>query len=125
MNAALKAEAVYGDAQTSVKSPKQVEYLAIARITKGLRAAAETEDDDYPNFVGALHENLRLWTYIAGGVAADENALPEQLRAQLFYLAEFTRAHTKKVLKGEANAAALIDVNTAVLKGLRQTSGAM
>jgi len=41
------------------------------------------------------------------------------LRAQLVYLGEFTRAHTQKVLRGEADPAPLIDINSAIIRGLR------
>lgn len=119
MEASRRANAVYGDPRTSVKSPSQVEYQAFARVTKDLSAAAEETQDAFPRLAAALHQNLRLWTIVATDVAADDNALPKDLRAQLFYLAEFTRAHTGKVLKGEALASALIDINTAIMKGLR------
>lgn len=119
MEASRRANAIYGDPRTSVKSPSQVEYQAFARITKDLTAAAEGQKDAFPRLAAALHQNLRLWTIVATDVAVENNALPKDLRAQLFYLAEFTRAHTGKVLKGEAVAGALIDINTAVMKGLR------
>lgn len=118
MEASRRANAVYGDPRTAVKSPSQVEYQAFARITKDLSTAAQSQDA-FPRLAAALHQNLRLWTIVATDVAVEDNALPKDLRAQLFYLAEFTRAHTSKVLKGEAVASALIDINTAVMKGLR------
>lgn len=119
MEASRRANAVYGDPRTSVKSLSQVEYQAFARVTKDLSAAAEETQNAFPRLAAALHQNLRLWTIVATDVATDDNALPKDLRAQLFYLAEFTRAHTGKVLKGEALASALIDINTAIMKGLR------
>lgn len=124
MNAAQRAQTVYGDATTFQKTPSQVEYQAFAKITKALTGAAKEANSNFPRLAEALHENIRLWTIVAAGVAVDENELPPALRAQLFYLAEFTRAHTSKILKGEADAAALIDINTAVMKGLRQQDSA-
>jgi flagellar protein FlaF len=44
--------------------------------------------------------------------------LPRALRAQIFYLAEFTRQHTSKVLRGDAEVTPLIDINTAIMQGL-------
>lgn len=120
MEAARRASSVYGNPKASFKSPRQVEYQAFAKITQDLKGATAERDSAFPRLAAALHENLRLWTIVATGVAVDENELPNGLRAQLFYLAEFTRAHTSKVLKGEAEAEALIDINTAIMKGLRQ-----
>ena len=123
-----RAFAAYGDATAATKSPRQVEYQAFAKITQSLansaasHAAVEGAEATkrFPDLAAALHENLRLWTIVLASVVSDANTLPEQLRASLAYLAEFTRSHTQKVLKGEADADALIDVNTAVMRGLRK-----
>ena len=120
MEAARRALSAYGNPKASVKSPRQVEYQAFAKITQDLKGASAKTVIEFPKLAAALHENLRLWTIVATDVVVDENELPDGLRAQLFYLAEFTRAHTSKVLKGEAEAEALIDINTAIMKGLRQ-----
>ena len=83
MNAAQRAQAVYGDAKTSQKTASQVEYQAFAKITKALSGASRTTEPDFPQLAEALHENIRLWTIVAAGVAVEENALPSSLRAQL------------------------------------------
>ena len=49
----------------------------------------------------------------------DGNALPVALRAQLVCLAEFVRKHTLRVLGGQASIAPLVDINTAIMRGLR------
>lgn len=120
MESAHRASAVYGNAKTSVKTPRQVEYQAFAKVTKDLRQYAELGQDEFPRLAEALHVNMRLWTIVAGEVAGDANGLPDLLRAQLFYLADFTRDHTKKVLRGNGKVAPLIDVNLAIMKGLSQ-----
>ncbi|QIE56981.1 flagellar biosynthesis regulator FlaF [Pikeienuella piscinae] len=120
-----RAEIAYGDPRNAAKSPRQIEYQAFARITRALDAAAETDGPTaFPRLAAALHDNLKLWTVIAADVALEGNGLPEMLRARLFYLAEFTRAHTRKVLAQEENAAPLIELNTAIMRGLRQQSEA-
>ena len=49
----------------------------------------------------------------------DTNALPVPLRAQLVSLAKFVRRHSLAVLGGRASIAPLVDINTAIMKGLR------
>ena len=49
----------------------------------------------------------------------DGNGLPIELRAQIISLAEFVRRHSLAVLGGRASVSALIDINTAIMKGLR------
>lgn len=56
-------------------------------------------------------------------VADDENALTDDLRARIFYLAEFTAFHSTKVLKGEADIAPLLEINTAMMRGLAASEG--
>lgn len=124
MNAAQRANSGYGNARTPQKTPSQIEYQAFAKITSDLSGEANKEEPEFPKLAAALHENLRLWTFVITGVVSDDNKLPNQLRAQLVYLAEFTRAHTSKVMKGEANAEALIDINKAVMVGLRTQDAA-
>lgn len=117
MNAADLARTAYTRTSASIGSPRSLEYDTLAKITRRLAAAAEPAGD-YPALVTALHDNRKFWSLIAASVADDDNALPEGLRAQLFWLAEFTRAESVKCLRGEGEVAALIDVNTAVMKGL-------
>jgi flagellar protein FlaF len=67
----------------------------------------------------ALYDNRKLWGIFATDVADPGNPLPKDLKARLFYLAEFTNHHTSKVLAREASVEPLIDINTAILRGLR------
>jgi flagellar protein FlaF len=102
-----------------MKSPRAAEYEAIARISHRLRSAAQHRDQDFPGYVAALNDNLRLWTTFAVDIAQADNALPKDLRARLFWLAEFTIAETRKLLRGDGDIAILIEVNAAILQGLR------
>ncbi len=51
-------------------------------------------------------------------------SLPAALRARLFYLYEFTARHSRAVLDGKASVEVLVDINTAVMRGLRGEGGA-
>ncbi|MEH7828649.1 flagellar biosynthesis regulator FlaF [Gemmobacter denitrificans] len=113
------ARAAYGRPSTPARSYRQIEYDLFARVTKELGQSERNRKRDFPGFVKALNENLVMWRTLAIDVADKENGLPQQLRAQLFYLYEFTSEHTRKVLKDDASAEVLIDINTAVMRGLR------
>ncbi|MGG7566700.1 flagellar biosynthesis regulator FlaF [Rhodovulum sp. DZ06] len=122
MNSAALATTGYGDAQVALHDSRQTEYRAFAEATRRLCAADAANEDTTGGFAAlaeALHDNLRLWTLLAADVASDDNELPQQLRARIFYLAEFTRVHSRKVLSGDAKVRPLIDINTAIMKGLR------
>lgn len=118
MNVIEQARQAYAPTQAAVRTERSVEAQLISQITARLRAAANATPANFPALVAALHDNRRMWTTMAAGVADNDNALPSDLRAQLFYLAEFTEQHSQKILRGHAEPGALIDINTAVLRGL-------
>jgi flagellar protein FlaF len=113
------ARNAYSAAAAPVRTDRGIEYDAFARITHRLKAAALSLGTDYPGFVSALHKNRQLWRLLATDIADSENALPKELRAQLFYLAEFTDHHTSLVLNDGARPDILIELNTSIMQGLR------
>lgn len=112
MNAYSQALSAYSS-QFSAQSPRSIEVAAFNQSNARLRAAAT-----FPEVASALHRNRELWSIIAADVASDENMLPTQVRAQLFYLSEFTHEHSRKVLKQDATVAPLIEINNAMINGL-------
>lgn len=117
------AHSAYGRPDAPGRSPRTVEYDLFARVTRTLSAALAATSPfgrvDYAALARALHENGRMWRLLAADVAEPGNSLPEGLRAQLFYLYQFTEAHSRKVLDGNADAGVLVEINTAVMRGLR------
>lgn len=109
----------YLDTARTTGSARDVEYQVFSSVTGRLNRASRG-DAPFPELVAALHENTRLWREIALDVSDGNNGLPVELRAQLFYLYEFTASHSRKVLQREADAAALIEINTSIMRGLRQ-----
>ena len=108
----------YGDAARATGTPRSVEYQVFSQITGQLNRALKA-GQPFSEVAQALHENLRLWTVIAVDVTEPGNALPVGLRSQLAGLAKFIRSHTQLVLLREADAGVLIEINTAVMRGLR------
>lgn len=109
----------YAQPAAAVRTPRAAEYDVIARVTRRLSATAARRKEDYPAFAMALSDNERLWSTLAADVAGDGNGLPQTLRARLFYLFRFTADHSRKVRAGDANPEVLVEINTAVLRGLR------
>ncbi len=119
MNVVERAREGYGRNAVPIRSHRAAEYEAIARISHRLRAAALNRSTNYAEFVSALSENSKLWTTLAVDVAQAENNLPQELRARLFWLAEFTAHETRRLLRNEGDVGILIEINAAVLQGLR------
>ncbi len=123
MNALNMAKTAYAASKTPIRTTRSTEYEAFARITHHLNSAAAKGSAGFTQLAQAIYENRQLWTTLAADVADPDNALPKQLRAQVFYLAEFTALHSRKVLTGEESPDVLVEINTAIMRGLR-TQGA-
>ena len=122
---AAAAQAAYARPEAPQRNPRALEYDLLARATKALSQAAEKKINGYAALVTALNDNQRLWATLAADVAEPENGLPSKLKAQLFYLYEVTVQHSQAVREKKASVEVLVDINTAVMRGLRGQGGAM
>lgn len=57
MNAISQAQSAYSAAAAPTRTPRGIEYEAVARITKNLKAAADKGRDGFVDLAHALHEN--------------------------------------------------------------------
>ncbi|MFN3645578.1 MAG: flagellar biosynthesis regulator FlaF [Gemmobacter sp.] len=118
------ARTAYARPEAPARTPRSIEYDLLARITQALGNAWQDRKQNFPALAAAISDNTRLWSTLAADVADPGNALPRPLRAQLFYLYQFSEQHGRKVLAGEASVEVLVDINTAVMRGLRGDQGA-
>jgi flagellar protein FlaF len=105
-------------ASAPIKSSKDAEIEIILDTTRRLSRAYATQGTDYASFALALQDNRKLWITLATDVATSGNLLSADLRAKIFYLAEFTQDYTRKVLSKNLSPEPLLDVNLAILRGL-------
>lgn len=124
MNALIHPKTGYARPDSTLRPMRSIEYQALARATKMLSAAWPNRKVDFPALVRAVNENLALWSTLAADVSGPGNGLPAPLRAQLFYLYEFAEQHSRTILDGRASIEVLVDINTAVMRGLRGQGGA-
>ncbi|MBY6135521.1 flagellar biosynthesis regulator FlaF [Leisingera sp. XS_AS12] len=119
MNALLKAKSAYSAAKAPTRTAKNFEYEVIARITRRMITSAQQGRDGFQDLVAALNDNRKLWSIFTADLANKGNPYPDELKLSLFELAEFTRQHTSKVLQRKANVRPLVEINTAIMRGLR------
>lgn len=98
------------------KTPRETEAELFARVSARLQLAVDC--GDFRQIVGAVQDNMGLWNALADDLSDPGNRLPAALRAQLIYLAQFTRIQTNRILDGSGEVAPLIEVNNAVMRGL-------
>lgn len=109
----------YEKPDMSLRPMRNIEYEALAKVSKKLSHAWQHKQTDFSAFVTALHENLSLWRLLASDVANNDNVLPAALRAKLFYLFEFVKKQTHLAMRNVSGVEVLLDINTAVMRGLR------
>lgn len=113
----------YAQTAAPTRTDRATEYDLMARVTSAIIAAEKRGKKGFRQLADAIYANRRVWTALAADVASKENTLPADLRARVFYLAEFTDQHSSKVLAGRANATVLVEINAAIMRGLRQGGG--
>lgn len=107
-----------GYGNSVVRTARDAEYDIFSRVTRMLRQA--TEHGHGPDMIAAVDKNNQLWTILASDLADPGNALPDEVRAGLLSLAGFSLRHGHQALAGKASLAPLIDINMAMMRGLRQ-----
>jgi flagellar protein FlaF len=119
VNALLKAKSAYSAAKAPTRTAKNFEYEVIARITRRMITAAQQGREGFTDLAAACNDNRKLWSIFTTDLASKGNPYPDELKQSLFELAEFTRQHTSKVLQRKANVRPLVEINTAIMRGLR------
>ena len=119
MDVAAQAANGYRAVQLQTHSARSIEAKLFAEITAALVRARRAGKPGFRDLVAALHRNRTLWDALLADLALEGNALPAPLKAQLIQLGHFVRQFTARVLKNEDDVQALIDVNNAILAGLR------
>lgn len=114
----LSVKNAYSAAAEVVRTPRETETTLLATLTARMTRAAQGMPQSFGQLVAVLHDNRMMWTAFASDLSNPANGLPVQLKARLIHLAHFTSVHTSKVLAREASPDILIEINTAVLRGL-------
>ncbi len=119
MNAALKAKNLYGNARKTTRSTIDTEYELLGQLTHRMIAATRKGKPGFNELVAALHDNRKLWTLFVADISYADNDLPKDLKENILYLSEFTAQHTNQVLARKADVRPLVEINTAIMRGLR------
>ncbi len=119
MYASKMAKRGYTHTQKSMGSDIELELKIFTEITGRLAGADVSEPGGISALNEAVADNARLWNIVFLDVTNPDNELDDALKSSLVYLAEFTRDHTHKVLRGEAGHQILIEINNNVIAGKR------
>lgn len=121
MSNAELARQGYKTVQKEMTSDKAVELRVFMSVTAQLRAVDATDKSQFPALSAAILENLKLWKILFIDLVNPNNTLPLDLKTNLIQLSDFTESHSRRVLLGEATPQVLVDINSSVIAGLRQS----
>jgi flagellar protein FlaF len=108
----------YQRAISRAESPRDTEHRLLGQITGEMLAARDAKATGAA-LASSLHRNREMWSAFATDCGATGNALPPILRAQIISLALWVDRYTSDVLTGRDTIDALIDLNRAIMDGLR------
>jgi len=110
----------YGQVKRQTASDKHIELQLFSSVTGRLRAQAQKNLNRLDGEMAeAILANAKLWNVLFCDLVGPENKLAADLKNNLISLAEFTQSHTQRVLRGQAGIDILIEINSAVIEGLR------
>ncbi len=112
----------YGEIEHRTAGDKQIEYALFQQITHALKDLSQTGPTSPTLWADAINRNLQMWTIIAVDLLHPENALPEDTKKSLLYLAEFVRQSSMQILAGGGDVADLIEINTSIMAGLSDSA---
>jgi flagellar protein FlaF len=121
LSSTMLAQTAYA-ATAPVRTSRGTEYAAFQKVTARMIRATRDGASMAERAI-ALQENRRLWTVLATDLADEANGLPDILRARLLFLAEFTLLNGSRALKDAGAMQPLIDINSAVMRGLSGDGG--
>lgn len=110
----------YGQTKRETASDKHIELQLFTSITARLRAQVSKNSTKLNSVMAqALIDNAKLWNILFCDLVTEDNKLPLPIKKNLISLAEFTQAHTQKVLRGQAGMSILVEINDSVIIGLK------
>lgn len=112
------ASKAYGEVTNRTAGEKDIEYALFQQVTQSLEDISQAESPPPALWADAIHRNLEMWTVISADLLHPENALPEETKKSLLYLAQFVRQSSMELLAGAGDVADLIEVNRSIMAGL-------
>ncbi|HWL57260.1 MAG TPA: flagellar biosynthesis regulator FlaF [Paracoccus sp. (in: a-proteobacteria)] len=101
----------------ALRGARDIEYDALSRVTGMLKLAPR--ECGCERTIAAVARNNELWTVLATDLAHPANGIEDRTKAGLLSLAMFSLRHGQAVLGGKGSTEVLIDINLAVMRGLR------
>jgi flagellar protein FlaF len=114
---------VYKSSQHKSMDTRDTEYRLLAQVTAAMLEAKEkTGSVDVRQRVDAALWNRDVWAALRTDLSMDGNGLPKELRASLISVSLWIEKECIRVVEGEGDLNALIEVNRNIMSGLKPDS---
>jgi flagellar protein FlaF len=112
----------YNQGLATGEDPRSTEYRLLAQVTSALKQAMDNPDNFKHRIETALW-NRRIWSALRADLMHENNQLPGDLRGQLVSLSIWIDKECRKVIDGEGDIEAMININRNIMLGLRGDAG--
>jgi flagellar protein FlaF len=110
----------YRASQQQTQDTRDVEYRLLAQVTAALIAAKEKNAPyELREKLDAILWNRDVWAALRVDLSSDGNNLPKELRASLISIAIWIEKESLRLLDGQGDIDAVIDVNRNIMAGLK------
>jgi flagellar protein FlaF len=108
----------YQRASAQAESPREAEYRIFGLVTAGLINAQREGRGNLAGLAHAIDRNRRLWSILAQDCANPDNALSDEMRAQIISLSMWVSRYSSSVIQDGEEIEPLIDINRSMMQGL-------
>lgn len=113
--------AAYGSAQHKTDDPRDLEYRLLAQVTGALIKCKESSSD-LRALIDAALWNRDVWSALRVDLSDENNGLPKSLRAAIISVSIWVEKETLRIMDGQGDLEALIDINRNIMAGLKPES---
>ena len=108
----------YRRVQNVSETPRAIERRLLGEVTAAL-IAAKDNPADVPRLIDGLLWNKQVWDHFMIDLNDEGNKLPLELKKNLIGLGIWVNRETQRVMDGDTDCAALIEINQIIMDGLK------
>jgi flagellar biosynthesis activator protein FlaF len=108
----------YKSVQNKTEDPRDIEYRLLAQVT-GALIKGRDNPKEFKARVEAILWNRDVWSALRVDLSAEDNALPNALRASLISVSIWIEKETYALLDGKGDLDAVIEINRNIMAGLK------
>ncbi len=108
----------YRRVQNVSETPRAIERRLLGEVSAAL-IGAKDNPTDIPRLIDALLWNKQVWDHFMIDLNEEENKLPPELKKNLIGLGIWVNRETQRVMDGDTDCGALIEINQIIMDGLK------